>query len=144
MSYVRIWCHCVWSTKNWIPYLREPVRDKVINHIRENARMKGIFLIKLNGYTDHLHGIVSLGPTQTIAGVMQSIKGESSFWINRNKLTERRFEWQDDYWAVSVGDDHIERLSRYIKNQVEHHSKETLDDELKRLSLDYFKDVSED
>jgi putative transposase len=140
MSYVRIWCHCVWSTNNWIQYLEDPVRDKVIEHIRESASLKGIYIDHLNGYFDHLHALVSIGATQTLAGIMQNIKGESSFWINKNNLIDNRFEWQDDYWAVSVGLIEIERLRRYINGQVRHHKKVTFEDEINRFSLRYFKD----
>lgn len=125
-------------------YLKDPVRDKVIFHILENARSKGIYIDHINGYYDHLHAIVSLGATQTLADVMQKIKGESSFWINKNKLTSLRFEWQDDYWSVSVGADHIDRLRRYIRNQAEHHKTESLEDEIRRLGFDYQEDDIKD
>jgi len=31
---------------------------------------------------------------------MQLIKGEASFWINRNRLTKYKFEWAEEYYAV--------------------------------------------
>jgi len=41
---------------------------------------------------------------------MQLIKGESSFWINKNKLTARKFEWQDEYFAVSVSESVVDKV----------------------------------
>jgi hypothetical protein len=32
----------------------------------------------------------------------QLIKGESSYWINKNSLVKGSFEWADEYYAVSV------------------------------------------
>jgi putative transposase len=64
---------------------------------------------------------------------MQKIKGESSFWINKNRLTRLKFEWQDDFYCVSMGQSQIENLKEYIRNQEVHHRKVTWEDELKKL-----------
>jgi len=40
MSYVRIWLHCVWGTKNRIPFIAENNKKAIIGHIRENAIKK--------------------------------------------------------------------------------------------------------
>ena len=60
---------------------------------------------------------------------MQLIKGESSFWINKNKITSTKFEWQDDYFAVSVSESGVDAMREYIKNQEEHHTKKTFQQE---------------
>ena len=52
---------------------------------------------------------------QTIQKVMQLIKGESSFWINKQGLTKEKFEWQDEYFAVSVSESMIDTVRNYIK-----------------------------
>jgi putative transposase len=133
MSQIKIWVHCVWTTKNRIPYLSDQIRNKVICHIRENTSLKGIYIDHINGYLDHLHALISLGGKQNISDIMQKIKGESSFWINKNQLTRFRFEWQDDYYAVSVGASQVAYLRIYIRNQDDHHRKVTLDEELERI-----------
>ena len=46
---------------------------------------------------------------------MQLIQGESSFWINKNKLCLNKFEWQDEYFAVSVSESMIDIVRNYIK-----------------------------
>jgi REP element-mobilizing transposase RayT len=137
MSYLRILVHCVWATKYRIPYLKDQIRHEVISHIRENAGSKGIFIDHINGYHDHLHALISLGARQNISGIIQNIKGESSFWINKNKLTRIKFEWQDDYWAVSFGVNQLEILREYIRYQVQHHQKVPFKDELNKLIEEY-------
>lgn len=47
--------HAVWGTKNRQPLLTKEIRLKVIEHIQENAKTKGIYIDRLNGYADHLH-----------------------------------------------------------------------------------------
>lgn len=66
---------------------------------------------------------------------MQLIKGESSFWINKNKLTKTRFEWQDEYFVASVSPTKIEKVRRYIADQEEHHSRVSFDQELEGFLL---------
>jgi REP element-mobilizing transposase RayT len=130
MPFVKVYIHFVWSTKNRYPYLNtNELRVKVWNHIRENAKTKGIFIDFINGYADHCHCLISLGIDQTIQKVMQLIKGESSYWINKNRLTKEKFEWQDEYFAVSVSESMLDKVRDYIKNQEEHHRKKTFQEE---------------
>lgn len=126
MPLVKVWIHFVWSTKNREPYLTDHIRQKVFAHIRENARAKGIHLDFINGYIDHVHCLISLGTDQTIEKLMQLIKGESSFWINKNNICRTKFEWQDEYFAVSVSESVLGSVRRYIANQEEHHRKKNL------------------
>ncbi|CAN5748981.1 hypothetical protein BH11BAC7_BH11BAC7_29530 [soil metagenome] len=125
MSYVRIWVHLVFTTKLRTPWLKKEIRNEVCNHIISNCKEKEIYLKAVNGYTEHLHCLIALGKDQSISKVSQLIKGESSFWINKNKLVPEKFSWQDDYWAVSIGESQVERVFNYIKNQEAHHSKKT-------------------
>jgi len=137
MSYVKILVHCVWTTKSRVPFLSDKIRDKVILHIRENAEKKGIYIDHINGYIQHLHALISLGGKQNVSDIMQLIKGESSFWINRNKLTRTKFEWQDDFYSVSIGMAQVEALRNYIKNQPEHHRKISFEEELDLIIQEY-------
>ena len=130
MPFVKVYIHFVWSTKNRIPFLDSvELRQKLWLHIKNNAKQKGIFIDFVNGYTDHCHCLVSLGVDQTIQKLMQLIKGESSFWINKEKLTKQKFEWQDEYFAVSVSESILEKTRNYIKNQEEHHKTKTFQQE---------------
>jgi len=138
MPFVKVYLHCVWSTKNRIPYLDTiELRQKVWNHIRENAIQKGIFIDFINGYSDHCHCLISLGVDQNIQKVIQLIKGESSFWINKNELTKEKFQWQEEYFAVSVSESVLDKVRNYIKNQEEHHKKKTFQEEYDEFILKY-------
>lgn len=130
MPFVKVYIHLVWSTKNRVTYLdSKELRLKVWNHIRENGHSKGIFVDFINGYSDHCHCLISLGCDQTIQKTVQLLKGESSYWINKNKLTRHKFEWQDEYYAVSVSESVVDKVRNYIKNQEEHHRKRTFQEE---------------
>jgi REP element-mobilizing transposase RayT len=129
MGYLKMWIHLVWATKNREPMLAKAVRDILFPHMKENARDKNIYVDCINGYTDHVHVLISLKPTQTIAGLAQLLKGESSYWINKNNLLARKFEWQDDYFGVSVSPNELDRVRDYIKYQEVHHHKKTFQEE---------------
>jgi REP element-mobilizing transposase RayT len=120
----------VFSTKNKYPFLNKKIRKEVFEHIRMNAKMKDIWLDCVNGYSDHAHCLISLGKDQTISKVAQLIKGESSFWINRNNMIPDKFSWQDDYWAASLSESHLQQTRNYIYGQEEHHQKKTFKEEL--------------
>lgn len=138
MPFIKVYIHFVWSTKNREPFLdSKELREKVWQHIRDNAKEKGVFVDFVNGYYDHCHCLISLGGDQTIENIMQLIKGESSFWINKNKLTEKKFGWQDEYFAVSVSESMINKVRNYIKNQEEHHRLKTFEEEYNEFIVKY-------
>ncbi|MBL8183260.1 MAG: transposase, partial [Blastocatellia bacterium] len=107
-----------------------------------NAREKGIYIDMINGYVDHVHCLISLGSDQTIEKIMQLIKGESSFWINKNQLTKTKFAWQDEYFAVSVNPAGLDSVRGYISKQETHHRntkfRDEFDDFLVRAGFEKF------
>lgn len=125
MPYLRIWIHLVWSTKKRAPFLNSQIRQEIFHHMQQNALDKGIFLAEINGFDDHVHCLVSLKNTQSVSTVVQMIKGESSFWINQQELIPDRFEWQTEYYAVSVGESEVARIRHYIRKQESHHQQQS-------------------
>ena len=126
MSFICIKVHCVWATKYRAPLLQDPsLRKALFIHIYENAHEKGIYLDTIGGWIDHVHCLISLRATQSIAQVMQQLKGESAHWYNSYAIA-RGFnpglKWQTEYFAQSVGDDRLEIVRRYIRNQESHHA----------------------
>jgi REP element-mobilizing transposase RayT len=138
MSWVRVYLHMVFSTKNRQPFLNSSeLRRNVFEHIKNNAEEKGIWLDCINGYQEHAHCLISLGKEQTISKVTQLIKGESSYWINQHNLTSEKFVWQDDYWIVGVSESHLESVRKYIHNQEIHHSNKSFESEINNLMEKY-------
>ena len=138
MSWVRVYMHMVFSTKNREPFLNSSeLRRNVFEHIKNNAEEKGIWLDCINGYQEHAHCLISLGKEQTISKVAQLIKGESSYWINQNNLTTEKFVWQDDYWIVGVSESRLESVRKYIHNQEIHHSNQSFESEINNFMEKY-------
>lgn len=73
MSYVRIWVHVVFTTKNHATTSAKEIRDRLIAPIKQDCAAKGILLDSIGGWTDHLHLLISLGREHNIAKVMMLI-----------------------------------------------------------------------
>ena len=129
MSYVKIWIHAVWSTKNREPYLKPPKLQLMCNHILENAGKKNIYIDRINGHDDHIHVLMLLKDGNSISKQMQLIKGESAFWANKIELIEEQFEWADKFFAASVSGRKVPAVRAYIDRQQEHHAMQSFNEE---------------
>lgn len=125
--------------KKPFPFFKKEIRPVVFEHIKQNALSKKIFIDTMNGVEDHVHVLLGLNADMSIAKTIQLIKGESSFWINKQKMTPASFEWADEYYSVSVSESMLQKVKDYINNQEEHHRKKSFQEEcdefLKHYSL---------
>jgi putative transposase len=123
MSAVKILVHFVWTTKNRFPFLVPEIRQDVFSHIKQNAYSKNIDLLEINGYLDHVHCLVNLNHNQSVGKIAQLMKGESSYWVNYNRIiNDDVFQWQSEYFAESIGIREKGKISGYIRKQEIHHS----------------------
>lgn len=135
MPYTKVLIHFIWATKNRAPLITSELKPLLLSHIKENSRSKSIYIDTINCVEDHIHILVSLGTEQTISKVAMLIKGESSFWINKQGLINHKFEWQDEYIALSVSESIAGKLRKYIDNQEEHHKKRTFSEEYEEFLM---------
>jgi len=130
MSYTKIWVHAVWGTKGRHPFLSNGIRQNFLEHLEQIATKNNIEICLVNCWLDHVHCLIRLKSGQNIADVTKQIKGESSRWINRNKLSEKRFSWASEYFAASVSEGNILPVRHYILSQEHHHSHRTFKQEI--------------
>jgi putative transposase len=133
MSYVQVWIHGVWGTKNRHPFMDLEKRKIICDHIKENAKEKKILIDCIDGYTDHLHCLFALNADIALSKHLQLLKGEATNWINKNGLFQMSFGWADDYFAASVSKDKLNTVRAYIKNQHNHHQKTTFEEEYNKF-----------
>ncbi len=133
MSVVKIWAHAVWATKYREPVLDLSFRKELFEHLLDNGRRQGIYVDHVNGWVEHVHVLMTVRPTVAISDHVRLLKGESSRWINLNRLTEQHFEWQRGFFACSVGEREIDQVRRYIRRQQIHHKKQSFAEEAKTL-----------
>ncbi len=137
MPLVKIYVHLIWSTKKRTRIITPDLKPALLKHIKDYSYTKEIFIDRINCVEDYMHVLLSLGSEQTISKVAMLLKGESSFWVNKNKLIKGKFEWQDEYMALSVNYRSIDRVRTYIDNQEEHHRKRTFKEEYQEFLEEY-------
>ena len=97
--------------------------------------------LTVGGVADHVHLLVSLPATLSVAKAIQLLKGNSSKWIHETFPKQTDFAWQEGYGAFSIGVSGIEATVKYIRNQEEHHKHRTFREEvaamLRKHGLDY-------
>ena len=97
--------------------------------------------LAIGGVADHVHILVSLPATLSVAKALQLLKGNSSKWIHETFPKLRSSEWQEGYGAFTIGISGVDATTAYIRNQAEHHRTRTFREEfvamLQRHGLDY-------
>ncbi len=140
-TYSSVNIHYVFSTKKREPMITGDFRDRLWAFMGGIARENGMKARCIGGFTDHVHLLVSLPTTLSVAKGIQLIKGGSSVWVRDTFPEMQRFAWQEGYGAFSVSVSHLADTIAYIENQSEHHKVKTFQEEylsfLKRHEIPY-------
>jgi putative transposase len=140
-SYTSALFHCVFSTKERRPIIHADLQSRLWPYMGGVARENNIKALAIGGVQDHVHLLLSLPSTITVAKAMQLIKGGSSKWIHDEFPVHKDFAWQEGYGAFSIGVAQVDDTKRYIGNQAEHHRTKTYQEEflafLERHGIDY-------
>ncbi|MFA6249724.1 MAG: IS200/IS605 family transposase [Mucilaginibacter sp.] len=132
-TYTQIHIQCVIAVKFRQALIQPDFKERLHQYITGIIRNNGHKLIAINGMSDHLHIFFGLRPDQSLSDLMRIVKGESSEWINKEKLTPAKFRWQEGYGAFSYSRSQIKAVAEYIANQEEHHRKLTFLEEYKNF-----------
>ena len=68
-----------------------------------------------------------------LSKTMNLIKGEASFWADKQKLIKPKLYWADEYSAVSAGESQSAKVREYIRNQHEHHRRLAFTEEYEKF-----------
>jgi putative transposase len=142
-TYTQLYIHCVFAVKYRRAVLETAWDERLrlyITAIVQNNKHK---MIAINNMPDHLHLFVGLYPSQSISEMMQLVKGDSSEWINKERLCKQQFHWQEGYGAFSHSKSQIDSVAKYIHNQQEHHKKVTFMSEYRKMLEEFAVDYDE-
>ncbi|WP_419701308.1 IS200/IS605 family transposase [Mucilaginibacter sp. NFX135] len=100
-TYTQLYIHFVFAVKYRASLLNKDWDDRLRLYITAITQNHGHKVIAINNMPDHLHLFVGLNPKQAISDLIRIIKSDSSEWINKEKLTHGKFQWQEGYGAFS-------------------------------------------
>jgi len=131
--------HLIWSTKKRENLIEPGFQDQMYAYIGGIVKQNKGKLLEIGGIENHVHLLVGLDSLDNYSELIRQIKGGSSFWINnevKSKKISQKFSWQNGYGSFCVSYSMIDAVREYIKNQEQHHKKQTFENEfLKFLDL---------
>ena len=140
-TYSQIYLQAVFAVKYRRAALDKLWRPQVQAVIGNLINETGCQTIIVNGVEDHMHTFFRLRPVVAVSDLMQVVKAKSSKFINDNRLTPQRFEWQRGSGIFSYRQSNVQQIYRYIQNQEAHHRKKTFKKEyiglLEEFKIDY-------
>lgn len=140
-TYSQIHIQAVFAVQNRECIIRNSWKEELYRYISGIVQSNNHKILSINGMPDHIHILFGLRPSQSIANLMQDIKGSSSIWINNKKLVHGKFSWQEGYGAFSYSKSEVPSMIQYIINQTDHHKRKTFSEEyyemLKEFEVDF-------
>lgn len=140
-TFTQIHIHAIVAVKFRASVIAPEWRERLHGYITSIVQCHTHKMICINSMPDHLHLFFGFRPIQSLSDLMRMVKGESSEWINKQKLTSSVFRWQEGYGAFSYARSQVSDVAAYVKNQEAHHRRTSFLDEykafLERFEVDY-------
>jgi len=141
--FTQLYIHIIFAVKYRNRLLKEEYRPEIFKYmsgIATNMKHKSIII---NGVSDHVHVFLGFNPAVSISDTVYELKRSTSLFINGKKWFRQEFNWQEGYGAFSYSRSHLENVYNYVKNQEQHHRKQTFRDEytefLEKFEIEYDK-----
>ena len=129
MSHTRFLYHIVFRTKDGEPLIGASWESELYRYLGGIVKGWRGIAIEINGMPDHVHLLVLLAPCD-FSAFMRELKASSSKWAKRHSPN---FSWQRRYGAFTVSPSVADKVRAYIKNQKNHHSGQSFEDEYLEL-----------
>ena len=142
-THTSLYCHIIFSTKNRSPCISKGWETRLHEYMGGIIRQLGGVAEIIGGTSDHIHILISLKATHTVAEIMRKLKSNSTKWIH-DCIDTRFWGWQAGYGAFSVSRSDIENIRKYIRNQKEHHRKTSFREEYVNLLQEWGIDFDEE
>ena len=107
--------------------------DRLYRYIGQVVLNSQSTLYAINGIENHIHLLVNLHPSVRLSDLIRDIKLSTSQWIKQNRGLFPMFAgWGKEYGAFTYALRDRDMVANYIKNQREHHRRETFEDEYRK------------
>lgn len=135
-SLAKLYLHLTFSTKDRYPFIQKEWETKLYAYIAGILKNLESPSLIVNGNKDHIHVLFVLSKNVALAKVVEIVKKESSRWVRLQAYTNK-FSWQTGYACFSVSSSKIEYTRKYIQHQIEHHEKQSFQNELGNFLTEY-------
>jgi REP-associated tyrosine transposase len=120
----RLLFHLVWCPKYRRRVLIGDVAKRLYELFKQACEVNDWEMHELNIQKDHVHMLIQINPRESVAKVVQLLKGGSSFMVRKEFPDLEEFLWGDSFWcdgyfAETVGQTNEKVIKEYIKNQNE-------------------------
>lgn len=132
----RVYIHCVWATWDRLPLITPHLQQQIYTSILNKCQEMNCEVLAIGGVEDHVHLVIQLAATVSLATLVREVKGSSSHLAARIGTPEAFFKWQGSYSVFSVSPEILPRVITYVGNQKEHHRLQTLQSEWESNSQD--------
>lgn len=133
-TFTKIICHIVFATKNaQLTLSGEDERKRLFRYMAGVIKKKGCYVHCINGVENHIHILLSMHSSVTLADLVKDIKLSSSKMMREKWLFPHFKGWQDGYGAFSVSEEKLEYWINYIKEQENYHIYHSFIEEYKEL-----------
>ena len=120
-TFASLLVHIIFSTKDHAPDLSPQLAARLFPYMAGIVKeRKGVPVI-INGPADHVHLLVYVPATQSMADLLRVLKTNSSRWVHEQFPEHKRFGWQAGYGAFTVSASRASDVTDYIATQQEHH-----------------------
>ena len=136
-TYSQLYLQIVFSVKHRQKLIDSSWETSLYKYITEVIKRRGQKLLAINGMPDHIHIFISCRATINIPDLVRDVKRQSTEFIKEERFLNVRFQWQEGYGVFSYKKSDQATIINYIKNQKEHHNKETFENEFVRFLIDY-------
>ena len=129
IQYNNLYTHFVFTTQDRFPAINEIHRERIEKYITGIVNNHQCKMYAIYANPEHVHFLVSRDPAMSEKELADLIAKASEIFINNNNLCKGKFYWQSSCSAFSVSKKDIDKVSKYILNQPEHHKKQTFAEE---------------
>jgi putative transposase len=130
----KLWIHAILAVRGGRQLISASLESRLQNFFHGELMEAGCPLRIVNGMAEHVHLLFLLHPRQSVGDVLRRLKGQSSRWINQNRLSSMKFAWEPGFTAFSVSESQVQKVFDYITHQKEHHTRESFDEELRHIT----------
>ncbi|MEO7176437.1 MAG: IS200/IS605 family transposase [Saprospiraceae bacterium] len=120
-TYTQLYVHVVFAVRGRANLISNLFKERLYQYITGIISSKNQKLMIINGMPDHIHILMGPKPDCNLSALIRDIKANSSKWVNENRFTNQKFEWQTGFSAFSVSQSRIDGIVNYILRQEQHH-----------------------